>query len=349
MKMSMYVKFLSFCLFMIVFVSHSLGASDFSNVVFMTGSGNPELAKNICDTLKVPLLDAGLSHFKNGEIHLTLSQKVREKDVLMIAAFNENNEQSVNDQCMELFLMADVCRRSGANRLYGLLLNYPYARQDRRSDKRSPISASLMANILEKVCRFHRIFTVDLHSPQTQGFFQNIGVDNITTSKLFASHIARLNLHNIVVVSPDAGGARRTEQFQEYLKSQGITADFAMMIKKRRRPNEVESSHLVGDVKEKTAIIIDDMCDTGGTLVAAAKELKKMGAKEVYACISHPVFSGNAVEKISASDFVKVFVTDSLPLKQESEKIQVLSLKETLAEVIRRVLHGESLGEAFPS
>lgn len=343
------MKFISLCFVVFLCCSKALGSSDLSHIVFMAGSGNPDLAKGICETLNVPLLDPGFSRFKNGEISLTLSQKVREKDVLMIAAFNERDGQSVNDQCMELLLMADACRRAGANRLYGLLLNYPYARQDRRSDKRAPISASLMANILEKVCRFHRIFTVDLHSPQTQGFFQNIGVDNITTSKLFASHIASLNLQNIVVVSPDAGGARRTEQFQEYLKSKGIIADFAMMIKKRLKPNEVTSSHLVGDVKGKTAIIIDDMCDTGGTLVAAAKELKSMGAKEVYACISHPVFSETAVEKITASDFVKVFVTDSLPLKKSSEKIQVLSLKETLADVLGRVLNGGSLQEAFPS
>ncbi|MBX9976781.1 MAG: ribose-phosphate diphosphokinase, partial [Alphaproteobacteria bacterium] len=232
--------------------------ADLSNCIFLAGSGNPELASKICDQLGVNLVDAGIERFKNGEIAVTLKEAVREKDVFIIAAFIERDTMSVNDQLIEFQLLADAARRAGAHRIFAMFLNYPYARQDRRSDKRAPISASMVANMVENVGHVKRLVTIDLHAEQIQGFFQSTGVDNISSGKLFAEHMATLNLGPIVVVSPDAGGAKRAETFKDYLAHQGVTSDFAMMIKKRLKANEVESVQLVGDVKGKVAIIIDD-------------------------------------------------------------------------------------------
>lgn len=318
------------------------------NTVFLSGTCNPELAKAITEKLGVKLTQTGSTQFKNGEAFVKIEDTVRGKDVFILASFATTSEKSYNDYIMEFMLLCDAVKRAGAKKITAILPFYPYARQDRKTGGRTPISASMMALMLERVCGVNHVITVDLHADQIQGAFQNIGVDNLTATKLFAEHINTLGLKDIVVVSPDAGGTRRAEMFKEYLEASGHKVDFAIMIKKRLRAGEVESSTLVGDVQGKVAIIIDDMCDTGGTVVSAGEELLKHGAKEVYAAFTHPVFSEKAVERLSASKFSKVFVTDTLPeRKPYGEKIVKLSVADLVAKVIELVQTNQSVSSVF--
>jgi len=341
--------------FFLLFVLLVTGAGYLNNVwawksetVLLSGTGNPELSQAVSKILGVSITDAGIERFKNGEVFSKIQGTVRGKDVFVVASFAEINGRSVNDFILEFQVICDAAMRSGAKSIVAVIPSFPYARQDRKTEGRAPITASMIAKVLERVCGVTRVITVDLHSEQIQGFFQNTGVDNLTASKIFAEYIHKLNLQDVVIVSPDAGGAKRAEVFKGYLEAMGVTADFAMMIKKRVKAGEVDKITLVGDVKGKTAIIVDDMCDTGGTLVAAAAELKKFGAIGVYACITHPIFSADAVKKISGSQFEKVLVTNSLPERDSSsDKVVRLSLAPLLAEVIGRIQRGESISKVF--
>lgn len=306
----------------------------------LSGSANLEIARAVSNLTGIPLTDSGVRKFKNGEIDLAIQESVRGKDVFIMASFFQCENMTINDCLMEFHLIADAAIRAGSKNIYAVLLNYPYARSDQKTEGRSPVGASLVASMLERIACVKRVITFDLHTDQIQGFFQNTGVENLTASKLFAKAIVELNLKDIVVVSPDAGGVKRAEAFKDHLKEVGdMNAEFAMLIKKRLIANEVAAVKLVGDVKGKVAVIIDDICDTGGTLVAVAEELKKKGAKAVYACITHPIFSGDAAQKIKNSVFEKVFVTNTIPNRDKDfeEKIVTISLVPLLADVIRSV------------
>jgi ribose-phosphate pyrophosphokinase len=248
---------------------------------------------------------------------------------------------------MELILMIRAAKRASASKINVVIPYFGYARQDRKTHSRVPISASDIAMILEDAGA-SRIIAVDLHAGQIQGFFRDIPVDNLAGSIIFAPYVAGLKLENPVIVSPDAGGVERAKLFRDQLDKNGVQSDLAMIIKQRKEAGVVGQANLVGDVKDKDAIIIDDMCDTGGTLVKAAEELKRFGAKRVYACITHPVFSGNAVELIAGSQFDKVITTDTIPLREEVPKNLIqLSVAPMIAEVIRRVKNGDSVSVVF--
>ncbi len=344
---SMFQKILALA-FVVCFSLNTEASGWKENTVFLSGTCNPDLAKAVVDKLGVKLTDTGSTQFKNGEAFVKIADTVRGKDIFIVTSFATTEDKSYNDYIMEFMLLCDAVKRAGAKRIIAILPFYPYARQDRKTGGRTPISASMMALILERVCGVHQVITLDLHADQIQGAFQNIGVDNLTATKLFAEHMNTLGLKDVVVVSPDAGGTRRAEMFKEYLEVKGDKVDFAIMIKKRLRAGEVESSTLVGDVKGKTAIIIDDMCDTGGTMVAAGEELLKHGAKAVYAVFTHPVFSEKAVEKLSGSKFTKVFVTDTLPSRKPyGDKIVTISVAPLLAQVIELVQTNQSISSVF--
>ncbi len=320
-----------------------------SEVVLLSGSANKELAQEISREIGVPVTDAGLDRFKNGEIFSKIKGTVRGKTVYILASFAEIEGRSINDYIIEFQIMCDAVMRAGAKSIVAVIPSFPYARQDRKSEGRAPISAAMMAKTLENVCRVDHVVTVDLHSDQIQGFFENTVVDNLTAARIFAEQIKRMDLKDIVVVSPDAGGVKRAERFKNYLlKDNNQEAGFALMIKKRIKAGEVDKITLVGDVKGKVAIIVDDMCDTGGTLAEAAKIAMDSGAKKVIACITHPILSGDAVSIISKSKFEKVFVTNSLPAREKyNDKIVKVSLSKLLGEVIVRIQKGSSVSEVF--
>jgi ribose-phosphate pyrophosphokinase len=250
---------------------------------------------------------------------------------------------------MEAVLMGDAVHRASCKEVTFIIPYFGYARQDRKSEPHTPISASTVAAMLEKVAGANRVVTIDLHCGQIQGFFsKDVPVDNVYASIVAAPRIAKLALKNPVVVSPDAGGVDRASKFQKALAVEGMMSDFAMISKKRAKAGVIESMALVGDVGGHEAIIIDDMCDTGGTLCKAGEELLAQGATSVYAFFTHPVFSKDALLKIKDSKFTKVFTTDTIPLQGEQpDNLEIISVAPLLAEVIKRIQNGGSVSEIF--
>lgn len=325
-------------------IVQSQSSSDF--VVF-TGNSNPELAKKIADELKINLGKIKVGRFNDQEIRVQCEESLRGKHVYIVQSTCTTKSGTVNDFYMELLLMIDAARLSSAASITVVIPYYGYARQDRRTDNRSSISAALVSRML-KESGANQVVCVDLHSDQTQGFFDGIPVDNLYASLVFAPYIKELKLEAPVIVSPDAGGVTRAERLQNCLKKLGVETSFAMISKKRAGAGVIDSMDLIGDVNGKDAIIVDDMCDTGGTLVKAAEELKKKGAKEIYVCVTHPVFSKNALQTIANSPFKHVIVTDSIPVAGDANgKIKVLSLAPMLAEVIKRIHTGNSVSALF--
>lgn len=315
----------------------------------ITGNANRELAEEIAKELKTDLTPATVKRFNDKEVSIQIDQNIRNREIFIIQPTCTTKDGSVNDHLMELILMIRAAKRASASKINVVIPYFGYARQDRKVHSRVPISASDIAMILERAGA-NRVIAVDLHAGQIQGFFHDIPVDNLAGSIIFAPYVAGLKLENAVVVSPDAGGVERAKDFRDQLGKNGVKAEFAMIIKQRKEAGVVGQANLVGDVKGKDAIIIDDMCDTGGTLVKAAEELKKFGARRVYACITHPVFSGKAIELIAGSQFDKVITTDTIPLREEPPKNLVqLSVAPMIAEVIRRVKNGDSVSVVFKS
>lgn len=343
-------SFITLCVSLCISTLTVSRAHTMDECVFISGSCNPELAHKVAQKLSIRLTDPGLQHFSNGEIAAEIQGEVRGKNVYIFGSFVQRDGKSVNDQLVEYQLIADAAKRSGgAKTINAILLNHPYARQDRRSKTHASISASFVAATLENVIGISRVFTFDLHANQIQGFFQKTGVDNISTSHLFAQYLVKnTSIFNdpIVVISPDAGGTERAGSFQSALAQFNIDSDFATMIKKRVRPGKVESTTLVGDVSQKAAIIIDDICDTGGTLVASAEALKDAGATKVYACITHAIFSKDALDKILQSCFDGVFITDTLPIERLPQdkvkllegRLHVISIADMLSDILRTVI-----------
>lgn len=304
-----------------------------------SGNSNPQLANAICDYLKMPLGGAKVTTFSDGEIQIEIHDNVRTKDVFVI----QSTCRPVNDNLVEMLLMIDALKRASASRITAVIPYYGYARQDKKVAPRVPISAKMVADMLN-VAGATRIITMDLHASQIQGFF-NIPVDNLFAAPILLDYM-RTNFRNdIVVVSPDAGGVERARAFAKRL-----SAGLAIVDKRRSAPNEAKAMALIGDVKGKTAIILDDMVDTAGTLTEAAGVIHQNGANEVHACAAHPVLSGPAIKRIAASDLNTLVVTDTIPLSSQAEacgKIKVLSIAKLVGEAIIRSYRGDSVTSLF--
>jgi ribose-phosphate pyrophosphokinase len=303
-----------------------------------TGNANPEIAREICNYLDMPLSKAEVKQFSDGEISVEIGENVRGTDVFVI----QPTCTPVNDHLMELVIMVDALRRASARRITAVLPYYGYARQDRKVRPRVPITAKAVAEMLMAVGT-RRVLCMDLHAGQIQGFF-NIPVDHLYSAPILLKHIRR-NFEDVVMVSPDAGGVERTRAFAKRLN-----ADLAIIDKRRERANECEAMNVIGDVGGKTAVLLDDMVDTAGTLCGAAAKLKENGAKEVHACCAHAVLSGQAIERINNSQIKSLVVTNSIPLADKGErcdKIKVLSVGELLGEAISRIHSEDSVSYLF--
>ncbi len=312
-----------------------------NGLVLFSGNGNRPLAEAISKSLRTPLGQAKANRFSDGEISIDIQENVRGKDVYLI----QPTCAPANDNLMELIIMVDAIRRSSAGRITAVIPYYGYGRQDRRvRSERMPISAKVMADILER-SGIDKVLTVELHSEQIQGFF-HIPVDNVYGTKIFHDDIITQNLNDKLIVSPDVGGVIRSRALAKVL---GLS-DLAIIDKRRDEANKSEVMNVIGDVKDKDCIIVDDMVDTAGTLCNAATALKKKGARKVLAYTVHPVLSGTAIQKISKSDLDQLIVTDSIPLSDSAKsckKIRSITLAPTLAEAIRRLNNEESISAMF--
>ena len=311
------------------------------HMMVFAGNANPQLATAIADHLKIRPGYAVVGKFSDGEVMVEIDDHVRGKDVFIL----QPTCAPTNDNLMELLVIADALRRSSASRITAVVPYYGYARQDRRPrSQRVPISAKLVADMIQ-AAGINRVLTVDLHADQIQGFF-NIPVDNIYASPILLGDIWRQVYPNKIVVSPDVGGVVRARAVAKRLGD----ADLAIIDKRRPRANESQIMHIIGDVRGKTCIIVDDIVDTAGTLCKAGEALKEHGAEQVVAYITHPVLSGAAVDRIGASALDEVVVTDTIPLNDAAttcERIRQVSIAELLAESIRRINNDESVSELF--
>jgi ribose-phosphate pyrophosphokinase len=304
------------------------------------GNSNPPLARSICQHLNVPLGRATVDTFSDGESKVEVTENVRGGDIFVI----QSTCAPGNDNLMELLLMLDAFKRASAKRITAVIPYYGYARQDRKVAPRVPISAKLVADLIT-TAGASRILTMDLHSGQIQGFF-NVPVDNLYATPVLLHYIRqRLDHHEVTIVSPDAGGVERARDFATRLD-----ASLAIIDKRRAAPNVVAEMNIIGDVKGQTAVLLDDMVDTAGTLTVAAEALKKEGAKRILSCCTHPVLSGPAIQKIGESPLEELIVTDSIPLRPEAErckKIKVLSVAHLIGEAIRRTHEERSISSLF--
>ncbi|AJC86728.1 TPA: ribose-phosphate pyrophosphokinase [Campylobacter lari] len=301
-----------------------------------SGSANEEFAKKISKYLSLPLSNAGVKRFSDGEISIQIDESVRGKDVFII----QSTCAPTNDNLMELLIMTDALRRSSASSITAIIPYFGYARQDRKASPRVPITAKLVANLIESA-GVDRVATIDLHAGQIQGFF-DIPVDNLYGSIIFNDYIKNKNYKNPIIASPDIGGIARA---RSVAKALGL--DIVIVDKRREKANESEVMNVIGDVKDKEVILVDDIIDTAGTIVKAAEVFKSKGAKSVIACCTHPVLSGVAYERIAKDALDELVVTDTIPLKQQMDKIKVLSVAPIFGEVIRRVYHNESVNSLF--
>lgn len=297
------------------------------------------MAEEIASHLKMSVSKAELKKFSDGEIFVEIKENVRGTDVFVL----QPTCTPVNDHLMELVIMVDALRRASARRITAVVPYYGYARQDRKNAPRVPISAKVVAEMFMAV-GVRRVLCMDLHAGQIQGFF-NIPVDHLYAAPVILKHIKENFDDDVIMVSPDAGGVERTRAFAKRLNS-----GLAIIDKRRDKPNECEAMHVIGDVRGKTAILMDDMVDTAGTLCAGAKTLIENGAKEVHACCSHPVLSGPAIERLRNSALKTLVVTNSIPLRGEAlncDKIKVLSVSSLLADAINRIHNEDSVSSLF--
>ena len=309
--------------------------------MLFTGNANRSLATKVAESLGIPVSDAEVGRFSDGEIAVEINAHVRGRDVFLV----QSTCVPVNDNLMEVMVMVDALRRASAGQITVVLPYFGYSRQDRRvRSARVPITAKVVADMLTGV-GVDRVLTVELHAEQIQGFFR-IPVDNIYSSPVLLEDIGAQNYENLVVVSPDIGGVVRARAVAKELGE----ADLAIIDKRRPRANEAQVMHIIGDVKDRTCVIVDDMVDTAGTLCKAAQALKEHGARKVVAYCVHPVLSGKAIDNIENSALDELVITDSIPLSERAAacpRIRQLSLAPLLAESIRRVANRESISELF--
>lgn len=303
------------------------------------GNSNPDLAQQVCDSLEIPLGRALVSTFSDGEIRVEIGENVRGADVFVV----QSGAQPVNDHLMELLVMIDALKRASARRITAVMPYYSYARQDRKNKPRVPITARLVADMIIRVGA-HRILTMDLHAGQIQGFF-DIPVDNLYASPILLPYIRENFDNDLVIVSPDAGGVPRARAYARRLQ-----AGLALIDKRRSEVNEAEALNIIGEVAGKTAVVLDDMVDTAGTLVEATKTLLEKEAKEVHACVTHAVLSGPAVDRIEKSALKSLVVTDTLPLRPQAahcRKIQCVPSSRLFSAAIRNIHNEDSISTLF--
>ena len=304
-----------------------------------TGNANPELARRVCARLELPLGEALVNRFPDGEINVKINDDVRNRDVFIV----QPTCPPVNDSLMELLIMVDCLRRASAERITAVIPYYGYGRSDKKDRPRVPISAKLVANLIT-VAGAHRLLTMDLHAAQIQGFF-DIPVDHLFAAAVIIEYVQQLKLPDLVVVSPDAGGVERARAYAKRLD-----ASLAIVDKRRDQPNVAEVHNVIGDVTGKTALVVDDMVDTAGTLSKVAEALKAAGAREVLASCSHPVLSGHAIERLEKSALAKLITTDSIPLAPEKLKngrIVVLGVAGLLSRAIKNIHEETSVTSLF--
>ena len=306
----------------------------------LSGTSNLKLSKEISKQLKLKLVNTNIKRFSDGEIYIEINENIRGNSVFVI----QSTSNPANDNLMELLLCIDALRRSSAKNITAVIPYYGYARQDRKVVPRTSISAKVVANLITNAGA-SRVVTVDLHAGQIQGFF-DMPVDNLFTTPLFARYIKRkLKNKKLICVSPDVGGVQRTRGLATKIK-----ADLAIIDKRRPRPGKSKVMNIIGDVKGKTCIIVDDIIDSGGTIINAVDALKKNGATEVYVFITHAVLSGDAVSKIKKSKIKKLIITDSIDNYNKiknNNKIEVLSISSLMAEAIKRISNSTSVSDLF--
>lgn len=306
-----------------------------------TGNSNRAIAEEICKYVEIPLGRCEVTHFSDGEVYVEIGENVRGVTCFVV----QSTCTPVNQALMELLIMTDALRRASAGSIVAVMPYFGYARQDRKAKPRTPITAKLVANLIS-AAGADRVLAVDLHAGQIQGFF-DIPFDHLYAMPVYIEELKLLGYRgqDVVVISPDAGGVERARAFSKRLE-----ASLAIIDKRRPQPNVSEVMNIVGDVKGKRAVIVDDLIDTAGTLTAAADAVMAAGAKSVVACGTHPVFSGKAIERIEKSSLTKVMVTNTIPLSaaaQASSKIRVLPVSRLIGEAVKRIHHGDSISSLF--
>ena len=309
------------------------------NLKLFSGTSNVNLTKEVCEYLNILPGEMVNKTFSDGEIRIEIDENVRGRDTFII----QSTCSPVNDNLMQLLIITDALKRASAKSITAVIPYYGYARQDRKVKPRVPISAKLVADLIT-VAEVNRVISIDLHVGQIQGYF-NIPVDNLFAAPIILNYIRKHFKNNLSIISPDAGGVERARAFAKRLN-----ASLAIIDKRREEPNVAAAMHIIGDVKGKAAIILDDMVDTGGTLVKAAQALIKNGAEHVYACCTHPVLSGSAIERLEESPIESLVVTNTIPLNKKASKcskIKVVSVAEILGEAIKRVYFSRSVSSLF--
>jgi len=308
-------------------------------LAILSGNATPDLARKICEYLKIKLSDAFVGRFSEGEIRVKINENVRGKDVFIV----QSTCPPSNDNLMELLVMMDALKRSSANRITAVIPYFGYARQDRKDQPRVPITAKLVANLLT-VAGANRILTMDLHAGQIQGFF-DIPVDHLFSVGVLVEYFSKMNIKDLVAVSPDVGSIKMARAY-----AKRVSAGLAIIDKRRVSPEKAEAIHIMGEVEGKNVIIVDDMIATGSSLIEAVEALKKAKAKTIYAAITHGILSGPAIERIQeCKGLEKLLITDSVPLAEEKKnpKIEVISVANLLAEAIKRIHNEESVSCLF--
>lgn len=306
-----------------------------------SGNSNRAIAEEICKYMEIPLGRANVTHFSDGEIYVELAENVRGVNCFVV----QSTCTPVNRALMELLIMIDALRRASAGSIVAVVPYFGYARQDRKAKPRTPITAKLVANLIS-AAGATRVLSMDLHAGQIQGFF-DIPFDHLFGMPVFIDDLKARGFfgHDVVVVSPDAGGVERARAY-----SKRLDASLAIIDKRRPQPNVSEVMNIVGDVRGKRAVLVDDIIDTAGTLTAAAQAVIDAGAQSVVACGTHPVFSGNAIERLEKSPLSEVIVSNTIPLREDglaSRKIRVKSVGRLLGEAVKRIHHGDSISSLF--
>ena len=311
-----------------------------SEIKIIAGNSNMELAQKIADYIGVKVADCQVTTFSDGEISVNINETVRGCDVFVVQSTNS----PVNENLMELLIMIDALRRASAGRITAVIPYYGYARQDRKAKARDPITAKLVANLIT-AAGADRVLTMDLHAAQIQGYF-DIPLDHMLGGSLLANYFNEKNIEDLVVVSPDLGSVTRSRKFANQLEGE---VPLAIIDKRRPKANVCEVMNLIGDVKGKNVIMLDDMIDTAGTITNAANALKEFGAKNIYACCTHAVLSGPAIERIENSAISELIVLDTirLPKEKELDKIKVLTVAEMFGEAIKKIFSNESVSVLF--